>query len=73
MYGPGIQTLNLALVRSSAIREATRFELRGEAFNALNHSNLGTPNRLVNTTQFGSIIEASSAGRELQLSARISF
>jgi hypothetical protein len=50
-----------------------RFELRGEAFNALNHSNLGTPNRFVNTPQFGTITEASTPGRELQLSARFSF
>jgi hypothetical protein len=73
VYGPGIQTVDLALVRSFAIREAARFELRGEAFNALNHSNLGTPNRFVNTPQFGTITEASTPGRELQLSARISF
>jgi hypothetical protein len=73
VYGPGIQTLDVALVRSFAIREAARFELRGEAFNALNHSNLGTPNRFVNTPQFGTITEASTPGRELQLSARISF
>jgi hypothetical protein len=58
VYGPGLQTLDMALVRSFAIREALRFELRGEAFNALNHSNLGTPNRFVNTPQFGTITEA---------------
>jgi hypothetical protein len=73
VYGPGLQTLDVALVRSFAIREAVRFELRGEAFNALNHSNLGTPNRFVNTPQFGTITEASTPGRELQLSARFSF
>jgi hypothetical protein len=42
-------------------------------FNALNHNNLGTPNRFVNTPQFGTITEAATAGREVQLSARISF
>ena len=73
VYGPGIQTLDLALVRSFVIRESTRFELRGEAFNALNHSNFGTPNRFVNTPQFGTITEASTPGRELQVSARLSF
>ena len=73
VYGPGIQTLDVALVRSFVIRESTRFELRGEAFNALNHSNFGTPNRFVNTPQFGTITEASTPGRELQVSARFSF
>jgi len=48
-------------------------ELRGEAFNALNHSNWDTPNRFVNTPQFGTVTEASTPGREFQLSARLSF
>jgi hypothetical protein len=73
VYGPGMQTLDLALVRSFAVRESARIEVRGEAFNAMNHSNLGTPNRFVNTPQFGTITEASTPGRELQVSARVSF
>ncbi|MDE3167083.1 MAG: hypothetical protein KGN36_14855, partial [Acidobacteriota bacterium] len=73
VYGPGIQTLDVALERSFAIHERARFEVRGEAFNAMNHANLGTPNRFVNTPQFGTITEASTPGRELQLSARLSF
>ena len=66
-----MQTLDLALVRSFAI-ESPRLSC-GEAFNALNHSNFGTPNRFVNTPQFGTITEASTPGRELQVSARFSF
>jgi hypothetical protein len=73
VYGPGMQTLDLAVVRSFVVRESMRFEFRAEAFNGLNHSNLGTPNRFVNTPQFSTITEASTPGRELQLSARISF
>jgi hypothetical protein len=73
VYGPGLQTLDLALVRSFVLRESLRLEMRAEGFNALNHSNLGTPNRFVNTPQFGTITEASTPGRELQLSARLSF
>jgi len=73
VYGPGLQTLDLALVRSFPIRETTSFEFRAEAFNSLNHSNWGTPNRFVNTPQFGTITEAATPGREIQLSARFSF
>jgi hypothetical protein len=47
--------------------------MRAEAYNALNHSNWGTPNRFVNTPQFGSITEATTPGREFQLSARFAF
>jgi hypothetical protein len=73
VYGPGMQTADLALVRTFAITETLRFELRGEAFNALNHSNYGTPNRFVNTPQFGTITEAATPGRQVQLGARLSF
>jgi len=73
VYGAGMQTLDLAMVRSFAIIEAVRFELRAEGFNALNHSNLGTPNRFVNTPQFGTITEASTPERQIQFGARLSF
>jgi hypothetical protein len=35
--------------------------------------NLGTPNRFVNTPQFGTITMPMTPGRELQMSARVSF
>jgi hypothetical protein len=73
VYGPGMKTVDFAIARSFVLTEKLRMEFRGEAFNALNHSNWGTPNRFVNTPQFGTITEASTQGRELQLSARISF
>jgi hypothetical protein len=36
-------------------------------------TNLGTPNRFVNTPQFGTITEAATPGREIQLGLRVSF
>jgi hypothetical protein len=73
VYGPGMQTMDVAMTRSFAVVERVRLEMRAEAYNALNHSNWGTPNRFVNTPQFGSITEATTPGREFQLSARLSF
>jgi hypothetical protein len=73
VYGPGLQTLDVALVRSFHFTERANFQFRAEAFNALNHTNLGTPNRFVNTPQFGTITMAMTPGREIQLSARVSF
>jgi hypothetical protein len=73
VYGPGMQTMDLALSREFAVRERLRFQIRGEAFNAMNHTNLGTPNRFVNTPQFGTITDAATPGREMQLNARLSF
>jgi hypothetical protein len=73
VYGPGRQTLDLALQREFAMSETVKLQVRAEAFNALNHSNLGTPNRFVNTPQFGTITEASTPGREIQIGVRVSF
>src|SRR5882724_363209 len=73
VYGPGMQTLDFAVAREFSLAERTRFQFRAEFFNALNHVNLGTPDRFVNTPQFGTITEAATPGRQIQLSARLSF
>ena len=73
VYGPRLQTLDVALVRAFRLTERANFQFRAEAFNALNHTNLGTPNRFVNTPQFGTITMPMTPGREIQLSARLSF
>jgi hypothetical protein len=73
VYGPGLQTMDLGIVREFSVAEKARFEARAEFFNALNHTNLGTPNRFVNTSSFGSITEVATPGREIQVSARLSF
>jgi hypothetical protein len=68
-----MQTIDVALARAFPIAERVRFDIRVEAYNALNHANLGTPNRFVNTPQFGTITEASTPGREFQVSGRVWF
>jgi hypothetical protein len=73
VYGPPQQTLDFALARTFRLTEKASFQFRGEAFNALNKVNLGTPNRYVNTPQFGTITMPMTPGREIQLSARVSF
>jgi hypothetical protein len=73
MYGPGLATLDLSLQRQFQVTERAAFQIRGEFFNALNHTNLDIPNRFVNTPQFGTITSAATPGREIHVSARISF
>jgi hypothetical protein len=73
VYGPGMQTLDLAVARAFHLGERVNFQFRAEAFNALNKTNLGTPNRFVNEPQFGTVTMAMTPGREVQLSARVSF
>jgi len=73
VYGPPMQTMDIALERAFRLTERLNFQVRGETFNALNKVNLGTPSRFVNTPQFGTITMAMTPGRELQVSARLSF
>ena len=73
VYGPSLVSIDLAVARDFTVAEKAHFQARAEFFNALNHTNLGTPNRFVNTSSFGSITEVSTPGREIQLSARFSF
>jgi hypothetical protein len=73
VIGPGMQTLDLAMTREFNITEKAKFQFRAEFFNALNHTNLGTPGRFVNTPQFGVITEAATPGRQIQFGARVSF
>jgi len=73
LYGPPLQTLDFALVRNFHLTEKVNFQLRGEAFNALNKVNLGTPNRFVNTPQFDTITMPMTPGREIQIGVRFSF
>ena len=59
--------------REFAVNETVKLQVRAEAFNALNHTKPGTPNRFVNTPQFGTITEAATPGPEIQLGVRVSF
>jgi hypothetical protein len=73
VYGPPLRTLDIALARTFRLSERASLQFRGEAFNAFNTVNFGTPNRYVNEPQFGTITMAMTPGREIQLSARVSF
>ena len=73
VYGPGMQSLDFALVRSFPLKEHMALEARGEVFNSMNHVNLDTPNRFVNTAGFGTITDAMDPARQIQLSARLTF
>jgi hypothetical protein len=54
--GPGIVNLDVSLARSISLPwlgEAGRVTLRADAFNLLNHTNLGQPGNLVGSPDFG--------------------
>jgi hypothetical protein len=58
LAGPGKVQLDMGLSRSFAIREKQSLQLRGEAFNILNHLNADTPIATMNSATFGTILTA---------------
>ncbi len=63
LEGPGYQNLNLALHKHLLLGEDMRLQLRGEAFNLLNHANFKLPDAFVGSPTFGQIVSAHSPRR----------
>jgi hypothetical protein len=85
IYGPGFQNYNAGLFKGFAINERIGFQFRAEAFNVINHPNLGGgsggfgSNNVLNPTQ-ASVGKITSKGgspgngeRNMQLSLRFYF
>jgi hypothetical protein len=47
LRGPGLQTVDLSVMKNTAVTERVAVQFRAEFFNALNHTNLGAPNPIV--------------------------
>jgi hypothetical protein len=73
MTGPSLYKADLALDKEIPVGSESAVHLRVEAFNLFNHTNLGTPNRFVNTPQFGTISEAMTSARQIQFVLRYNF
>jgi hypothetical protein len=86
LYGPGFENLDLSIAKVTPIRGSVSFELRFDAFNSLNHANLGQPNSTfaigatpLSAGTFGQIgstrtpVGDSGSSRQLQLAGKIIF
>ena len=69
---PGLVNIDLSVARNFRIAERLHTELRGEFFNALNHTNFGLPGSTFSAPSFG-VISSSGAARQIELGARIVF
>ena len=69
----GINNLDASLLKQFQIREQMYFQLRLEAFNALNHPVFGAPNTTATSTSFGQISSQANLPRQIQLGARFVF
>ena len=73
VWGPGLSKADVALDRELPVTRAMQLHVRVEAFNLFNTVNYGTPNRFVNTPQFGTITEAATPARQIQFVLRATF
>jgi len=72
LWGPLTWSSNLALLKKIQLTEQKFLQLRGEAFNFLNHANLNNPNTTLTSSDFGRILSRSGS-RVIQLGVRLQF
>jgi hypothetical protein len=77
-YGPGRWNFDASFFKTTTIAERARLEYRFEAFNALNHPQLGDPGTTLNAGTFGKITTVATAStvtgaRVLQMGLKLIF
>jgi outer membrane receptor protein involved in Fe transport len=72
LEGPGLASLDIALVKSFRVTESLRLDARGESFNLFNHPNFDLPRRFSDLPTFGRVPSAGPS-RQLQISLRLRF
>jgi hypothetical protein len=70
--GPGIETTDFGLSKSTKIKEGVSFLFRAEFFNIFNHTNFNNPSGNITSGNFGNITSARSP-RIGQLAAKVTF
>ncbi len=70
--GPGMATVDLSLVKNTAIRERATLQFRVELFNVVNHANFNLPDNFIGSPTFGQILSAGNP-RRLQLGLKLLF
>lgn len=75
LYGPDQRHLDFSLFKEIAIREAMRFQIRGEAYNITNTPSFGNPSGALGNAAFGTItsLAGSYNPRQLQLALKLLF
>ncbi len=69
---PGLFNMDMSILRNFRFREKATLQFRGEFLNALNHTNLSTPNASFGNAAFGSIT-AARAARVMQIGMNLRF
>ncbi|HWB95361.1 MAG TPA: TonB-dependent receptor, partial [Bryobacteraceae bacterium] len=67
------RNLDFSIFKEFVFKERARAELRGEAFNVMNHPLFGAPNTQFGSTTFGQVTTQENAPRQLQIAVKIIF
>ncbi len=73
LRGPGLATTDIALARAFPIHERLRLELRAEAHNLQNRTNLALPDRFLGVESSGVISHTLAPARQVQFGARLAW
>jgi hypothetical protein len=73
LRGPGLATIDTALSRSFRVNERLRLELRGEAHNLQNRTNLALPDRFLGVESSGVISHTITPARQVEVAARVAW
>jgi len=69
----GTNDFNMSLMKDFRVGERARFQIRGEAYNIMNHPVFGNPNTQVNNSLFGFITTQANRPRTIALMGRFQF
>jgi hypothetical protein len=70
--GPGFQSVNVSLMKTTNLREGVDLQFRAEAFNLFNHPNFDLPDNFLGSPTFGRILSAQSP-RHIQFGLKLLF
>lgn len=75
LYGPGVQNFDMSVDKNFNMpwNERHQFQIRLDAFNALNHTDFNTPTNDWKSSTGGKITGSALSPRQLQLGARYTF
>ncbi len=73
VFGPGFLNFDLSIFKAERIRETDQFQIRFEAFNAMNEHHFSDPNTTFGSSTFGQITNTNFPARELQIGLKYSF
>ena len=72
LRGARLAATDVTLEKSIWLKEKSRFDVRGEFYNILNHANFNVPGATFGAADFG-FVTSARPGRTVQLARRLSF